>query len=176
MMGHLVKTEGFSSLFRSLPVTVLMNVPQAALFMTFYENLKSFIFPEGEVSMKGYFSCAGVSAGLSAVICNPLDMVKTRLQTQSEQGYWMTGCEKKAKCPNNKCTDLECCGDKKYCKKSSKNCKKPRYCSVKGTVKVIYEEEGFKGFMRGAGPRMMLFLPGAAVSWAAYEYIKSLIV
>jgi len=35
------------------------------------------------------------------------------------------------------------------------------------------QEEGFKGFFRGLGSRMLILAPSSAISWASYETIKS---
>jgi solute carrier family 25 iron transporter 28/37 len=169
MANHMISTEGVKSLYRSLPITVTMNIPQAALFMTIYENLKSYLFPDGNVGIMGYFACAGIAGGLSAGITTPMDVVKTRLQTQTEESnifskldhskIKFTGCKK----PECKVNDTEAC-------------REPRYCSVKKTVRLILEEDGALAFYRGVLPRMLLFLPGAAVSWSVYEHIKTLLV
>lgn len=86
MLQTVVRTEGAVSLYRSLPVTLVsciqsMNLPVSALFMTLYENIKSQVFPSGNVSLLGYFSCAGVSASMTAGLTTPIDVIKTRIQT-----------------------------------------------------------------------------------------------
>lgn len=126
-------------------------MPQAMLFMTFYENLKSQIFGTSNITTTGYFCCAGISAALAAGLTTPMDVIKTRLQTQRET------------CPI-------------YNKKlQSYDMKNPRYASVKNAISLIYLEDGIYGFIRGMAPRMMFVLPGAAVSWSVYEHVKSLL-
>lgn len=153
MTKQIIKNEGVISLYRSLPITMLMNIPQSALFMTFYENLKSTFFADGNVSIIGYCTCAGVAGSISAGITTPFDMIKTRLQTQHEESTLM-----KSKYSDNPNT---------Y--------KSHKYVSVYETYKYILEHEGYLGFYKGLGPRMMIFLPGAAISWSSYEYIKKLL-
>mmetsp|Transcript_18903 Transcript_18903/g.18907 ORF Transcript_18903/g.18907 Transcript_18903/m.18907 type:complete len:241 (+) Transcript_18903:177-899(+) len=154
MLKHVVGNEGIISLYRSLPITLIMNMPQAVLFMTFYENFKSQLYPDGNVSMYGFFTCAGVSAALAAGLTTPLDVIKTRLQTQRET------------CPS--------CGTKFM--QSQGNLSKPRYGNIQNAISLIYLEDGLRGFLRGMVPRMMFFLPGAAVSWSVYEHVKSLLL
>jgi solute carrier family 25 (mitochondrial iron transporter), member 28/37 len=159
MLRHILKTEGAIGLYRSLPITMLMNVPQAALFMTFYENLKSVLFRDGKISIAGYFSCAGVAGALSAGITTPMDVVKTRMQTQG-----LVSSVFSKECKETNCRPVQ--ADK---------CPSPRYCSVIGTAKLIWKENGALAFYRGLVPRMMMFLPGAAVSWSVYEHVKTLL-
>lgn len=157
-MSKLIKTEGSVSLYRSLPVTLVisnqfMNIPGSALFMTFNENMKSLIYGDKPISLTGYFMCAGLSGSLSAFCTTPLDVVKTRLQTQDEK-LIITGLNNDSIVSYNK---------------------KP-YSSIRETILQIFREEGMRGLWRGAVPRMMFFLPGAAVSWATYEHIKTLLI
>ena len=170
MLNHISKTEGIISLYRSLPITLIMNVPQAAFFMTIYENLKSLLFSDGKISMLGYFGCAGLAGAISSGVTTPMDVIKTRLQTQREQSPLYFTQNSEAILKFSGCTKPECQAIEEN------GCKKPRYCTARGTVKLIYEEGGFSAFFRGVVPRMLFVLPGAAVSWSAYEYIKSLLV
>ena len=157
MLRHLIKTEGVWSLYKSLPITILMNIPQSALFMTFYENLKSMLYPDGQVTMSGYFYCAGLAGSISAGLTTPFDVIKTRLQTQHEESKVLKREEPKSKSPLSQPQSTH------------------RYEGVRSTFDYIWITEGVSGFFRGLGPRMMIFLPGAAISWSSYEYIKKLL-
>lgn len=130
-----------------------MNIPGSALFVTFNENMKSLIFGDKPISLTGYFICAGFSGSLSAFCTTPLDVVKTRLQTQNEKLVIA-----------------------KLNKDSTVSYNKIPYNSIRETFLQIFREDGIRGLWRGAIPRMMFFLPGAAVSWATYEHIKTLLI
>ena len=41
-------------------------------------------------------------------------------------------------------------------------------------AKAIMREEGWRGFTRGATPRVLLCAPAVAISWTVYEGVKSL--
>ena len=168
-MKQIIRTEGAIGLFRSLPITLIMNVPQAALFMTIYENLKSQLFHDREVSITGYFGCAGLAGAISSGITTPMDVIKTRLQTQSEKSSLISKEKTQELLKHSGCSKPECLAQE------DKACVKPRYCTIRGTVRLILKEEGIMAFYRGLIPRMMFVLPGAAVSWTTYEYIKTLL-
>lgn len=78
-----MKEEGIKGLFRSYPLTVFMNIPFSAIVVCINENMKTWIKPwEKENPHFWYFVCAGIAGGSAGIITNPLDVVKTRLQTQ----------------------------------------------------------------------------------------------
>lgn len=80
---NIVNEEGIRALYRSYPVTVSMNIPFATTVVCANENLKTYIQPWNTTNPHfWYFVCAGISGGLAGLVTNPLDVVKTRLQTQ----------------------------------------------------------------------------------------------
>ncbi len=93
-----IRKEGYRALYRSLPVTLMMNVPYHGAVVGCNENLKILCKPKDK-SMKyaWYFFCAGISGTIAAIITNPLDVVKTRIQTQLHSYYQMKKCAKQEK-------------------------------------------------------------------------------
>jgi len=138
-----IKREGFRTLYASYPVTILMNVPFMAVHFATYDTLKTAL-----TSYCGHFDVpqeilAGGGAGaLGGLLSTPLDVIKTRIQTQNITcNYGKTaGCVSK----NN----------------GFKLCK------------IICREEGLRGFTRGASARVFYFMPSAAIVWTTYETIK----
>ena len=69
-------------LYRSYPVTVFMNLPFTSVVVCVNENMKTLVKPwQRDNPHAWYFVCAGVAGGLAGVFTNPMDVVKTRLQT-----------------------------------------------------------------------------------------------
>ena len=82
-MKDIIKNEGFKGLYRSYFLTVSMSVPFASCVVCINENLKTYVRPwEKHNSCLWYFGCAGLAGGFAGMITNPLDVVKTRIQTQ----------------------------------------------------------------------------------------------
>ncbi len=52
----------------------------------------------------------------------------------------------------------------------------PAYTGVWSTLTRIYNEEGFKGFMRGNGTNVIRMIPYSASQFAAYEQFKSILL
>ncbi len=49
-----------------------------------------------------------------------------------------------------------------------------KYHDVLSTMRTIHKEEGLSGFSKGMLPRAMLSSVSSALSWVAYEFIKSM--
>jgi solute carrier family 25 iron transporter 28/37 len=152
----LIRSEGFIGLYRSLPTTLFINAPYGAVFVALNEKLKDHSFfarPSNQYS--GIFAAAGLSAAGAALATHPLDVVKTRLQTQ----------------------DILC-----LCPNQSPSCslQQPpsavvKYPSFLQAVRTIFLEEGLAGFYRGLLPRTLLSIPSAATCWGVYESAKRIL-
>jgi len=123
--------------------TLVMNVPYSGVYFASYEFFKQSLLPEG-VEHSNIVNCAaGGGAGvISAALTNPLDVARTRLQTQSETTV------------------------------------KPgevKYRGMSHALRVLWQEEGSRGFRAGILPRMIFHSTSAAICWATYEYVKHLL-
>jgi solute carrier family 25 iron transporter 28/37 len=85
------RLEGLRAFWLSYPTTLVMNVPHHAAQFTLYEVAKSLLSgPLGVVvghsPMAVHFTAGALAGGLAAALTTPLDVAKTRLQTQTETG------------------------------------------------------------------------------------------
>lgn len=88
---HVYHNHGFSAFFAGYRATLLMNVPFTAVYFSGYESAKKFILDwrglrEHEFSATSHCIAGGLAGAAAAACTNPLDVVKTRLQTQGEVG------------------------------------------------------------------------------------------
>ena len=148
-LRNLTRTEGVQGFFRSLPTALAINAPYGAVFVAINERLKS--DTHECFSLFRHFLTAGISGSIACVVTHPLDVVKTRLQTQ----------------------DILCSGNS-FCKARSRSfpVKYPSFCLA---VKTILSEEGLTGFYRGLLPRTLLSIPATAICWGTYEAAKSMV-
>ena len=58
-----------------------MNVPFTAVHFSAYETAKKFLAAEDDEGLAVQLLAGGAAGGLSAAITNPLDVLKTRMQT-----------------------------------------------------------------------------------------------
>merc|ERR1719420_915217 len=161
---HMTANEGYVAFYRSVPITLAMNVPFGATFVACNENMKRFLrlADSGRPSetlrvLPWYFVSAGISGAVAALVTQPFDVIKTRLQTQDvlERCYKTEGCV--AGSVAEACTPDAL----------------PRYAGIGGALQVLYAEEGLRGFFRGAHMRMAVQIPSGALAWGTYEFIKN---
>jgi len=161
---QIIRTEGLSALFRSYPTTLAINAPYGAVLVAVNEKVKSLLIPEkqdGENDrsflLPRYFLSAGIGAACASMLTHPLDVIKTRLQTQD------CFCkEPPVTCPRRMATTA-----------ATTAIKAPKYTDFITSVRLINAEEGLRGFYRGLLPRAALSIPGAAMCWGTYESVKS---
>lgn len=80
--ASIFRREGLSAFFVSYPTTLFTNIPFAALNFGFYEYLSSILNPEN--TYNPYYHCVSgaIAGGIAAALTNPLDCIKTALQTR----------------------------------------------------------------------------------------------
>lgn len=152
---RIAQQEGLMAFYRSLPITLAMNIPFNAILVSVNENMKVWYIPMFGNKLSSYFVCAGVAGGIAAALTTPLDIIKTRLQTQEVTSSCL------------ECTEV--------CEKPAVPevvMEKVRYGGITSALRDIWATQGFQGLFRGTMPRVLFFMPGAAISWSTYEYMK----
>lgn len=87
-MRSISAEEGVISLWRSYPTTLLMNIPYAAVVVSANESFKKFLTPVfGPLNVTTYIISGALAGSLAAAATCPLDVLKTRLQTQGLSGW-----------------------------------------------------------------------------------------
>lgn len=146
-----MKTEGIGAFYLSFPTTVAMNLPYGCIMVAMNESIKKVINPSGGYNFTASMVAGCVAGGVAAIATTPLDVIKTRLQTQGLQS----------------CPSLEALHGSYTTVKSA-----PKYKNLFQTFTTIAKEEGYVTFMRGCIPRMLVSAPSVAISWTAYEIAK----
>ncbi|KAF9155963.1 hypothetical protein BG015_007870 [Linnemannia schmuckeri] len=159
------KQEGFRFLFRGYCATLMSTVPFFAAYFPAYEYSKVWVkgginyvrtmdfnsdketpFPPPELHQLIISSIAGCCASLAGVmISSPSDMVKTRIQT--EQRLQPTnGTGVKLPMPSLKWMDV---------------------------FMEIWKKEGFMKFFSGTKARAILAVPGGALNFVIFDFVRS---
>lgn len=148
----MVRQEGAAGLYRALPVTLATNLPYGAVMVTTNEYLRELLMKQTNATTLDVKTTllSGCGAGLvAAAVTTPLDRLKTRLQTQ---GLGMVvACDVAVACPKMEA---------------------PKYNGLGDAFRSIVQQEGYAGFLRGLGPRVLTHTPSVAISWTVYEAMK----
>ncbi len=81
--NRIYMSEGLSAFYRSFPMTLFMNIPFGCIMVSLNETFKNVLQPNPSKRTMGTFLLAGSGAGcVAAFLTTPLDVVKTKLQTQ----------------------------------------------------------------------------------------------
>ncbi|KAE9453423.1 hypothetical protein C3L33_14631, partial [Rhododendron williamsianum] len=84
----IVRTEGLKGIYRGLTITVLRDAPAHGIYFSTYEYMREKLHPgcrtSGQESFKTMLLAGGLAGVASWILSYPLDVVKTRLQAQSQ--------------------------------------------------------------------------------------------
>lgn len=80
--------EGMSALWRGLPPTLVMAVPNTMIYFTLYDQLKMMYgFIEGQENIWSPM-CAGITARTISITCiSPIEMIRTKMQAKKGFSY-----------------------------------------------------------------------------------------
>ncbi|XP_059292531.1 mitochondrial arginine transporter BAC2-like [Lycium ferocissimum] len=85
---RIFRREGWIGIYRALTVTVLRDAHSHGLYFWVYEYTKEKLLPgsrkNGQESFQTMLVAGGLAGAVSWISCYPLDVVKTRLQAQSQ--------------------------------------------------------------------------------------------
>lgn len=85
---RIFRQEGLRGIYRGLTITVLRDAHSHGLYFWVYEYTKEQLHPgcrkNGQESYQTMLVAGGLAGAVSWISCYPLDVVKTRLQAQSE--------------------------------------------------------------------------------------------
>jgi hypothetical protein len=173
----IARTEGFAALYSGYKATIVRDLPFSALQFAFYEQERRLAMhwagtPDIGLGME---ILTAVSAGGAAgVLTCPLDVVKTRTQTQvtpdnhssSSQASHMEKIAKSRK-PKGGQTRLIHSGPRTV----PNTVPTLDTSSIVTGLKVIYKTEGVAGCFRGVGPRFVWTGVQTGTMLVLYQYL-----
>lgn len=167
----IIRLEGFSALFYGYKATIFRDLPFSALQFTFYEQGQTWARQwkrSRDIGLPLELLTGAAAGGLAGVITCPLDVVKTRIQTQVNPSsqpaekqtipHRSTPLQTQLQ-PNTGSPSKQ---QKRLISTSSPSTHTPRpgsinldTSSVVTGLKLIYKTEGVAGWFRGVGPRFV---------------------
>ena len=147
------------------------------IMVTVNEGVREYLNSgRNQVSLFSSMVAGSLAGAIAAALTNPLDVIKTRLQTQHLEPISFAATQIPAECApvvnvhisSASGTSMTTTADPA----AASILQNPRLNGAFQAAKRIVSEEGFRGFQKGIGPRMLVHAPAVAVSWTAYEAVK----
>ncbi|KAJ5698360.1 hypothetical protein N7462_000365 [Penicillium macrosclerotiorum] len=194
----IVRQEGFSALFHGYKATIFRDLPFSALQFAFYEqerNIAKDWVGQRDIGLSLEVLTAATAGGMAGVITCPLDVVKTRIQTQRNTTLNPSGSGS----PGSKHTGdhhvpkesprPHAPGSPQSHASSSRAHSRPISTSSPSTsvpppgaprldtssvftgLRMIYRTEGLAGWFRGVGPRGVWTSIQSGTMLVLYQYL-----
>jgi solute carrier family 25 iron transporter 28/37 len=113
-ISTIAKNEGILSFYVSFPTTLLMNIPYGAIVVAVNESAKKVLNPSGQYNLSASLLAGSIAGGVAAAFTTPLDVIKTRIQTQE-----MIPCIDRSTVLNNNLGVAGCIEKRTYAPSSS---------------------------------------------------------
>jgi len=169
----IIRQEGFSALFHGYKATIWRDLPFSAIQFACYEQEQKWAkqwVGGRDIGLGLEVLTASTAGGMAGVITCPLDVVKTRIQTQinPHQGTPLVASARPSN-PQKQSAHLSVPGgtvtpsqQKRFISTSSPSTTVPKSGSVQldtssvvTGLRLIYKTEGIAGCFRGVGPRFV---------------------
>jgi hypothetical protein len=171
----IVRYEGVSALFHGYKATLYRDLPFSALQFMFYEQglswARQWRRKRKDIGWQLELVTGAVAGGLAGFLTTPLDVVKTRLQTQLHpfaQSFTESGPETRqpggasVRMVRQMADSSKVAEQRRLISTSSPSTHTPRpgavaldTSSVYTGLKMIWRTEGMNGLFRGVGPRLV---------------------
>lgn len=170
----LVRTSGASALFRSLPTTLAMNVPYGSVSVAANEWFKKRWRTDRGLPVSTLLLSGGLAGAIASFVTTPLDVVKTRLQTQglfANLPSFNLRQKVRSKTLQRQHRHHERLVAQHF---STRVPAPPKYHGFLDAATDIWRHEGPRGFFRGATVRALAQAPSVAIVWTTYELLVAL--
>ncbi|EUC46047.1 hypothetical protein COCMIDRAFT_93821 [Bipolaris oryzae ATCC 44560] len=168
----IARTEGYSALFHGYKATLWRDLPFSALQFAFYEEERGWAkkyMGTNNIGLPLEIATAATAGGMAGVITTPLDVVKTRIQTQHNGPSSASPAAPKISLspasatkhapPTQSVTPRSTTQSRPISTSSPSTTLKAHGAATLDTssvitgLKIIYKTEGVAGWFRGVGPR-----------------------
>ena len=183
----IIRAEGFAALFSGYKATIFRDLPFSALQFAFYEQEQRYAkdwVGSRDIGLGLEILTATTAGGMAGVMTCPLDVVKTRIQTQRSPEQLNATKPSEPTVKNNP-RQHPVSGSTSSSRTQSRlistsspstSTVKPgapvlHTSSVTTGLKLIYETEGLIGWFRGVGPRFLWTSVQSGTMLVLYQFL-----
>lgn len=171
----LVANGGAPALYRSLPTTLAMNVPYGSVSVAANEWFKKRWRTDRGLPVSSLLLSGGLAGAIASFVTTPLDVVKTRLQTQGLFAHLPRPDFSLRRDVRRKILQRQHRHHERVAAHYSTRAPAPlKYRGFVDAATDIWRSEGPKGFFRGATVRAVAQAPSVAIVWTTYELLVTL--
>lgn len=189
----IIHQEGFSALFHGYKATIFRDLPFSALQFAFYEQEQTMAkewVGKRDIGLGLEIATAATAGGMAGVITCPLDVVKTRIQTQQNPPEITSGSSgakhshdhapkesPRPHAPGSSHSQASRAHSRPISTSSPSTSVPPPgtprldTSSVFTGLKMIYRTEGIAGWFRGVGPRGVWTSIQSGTMLVMYQYL-----
>ncbi|KAI5821336.1 mitochondrial carrier domain-containing protein [Pyronema omphalodes] len=175
----IVRVEGPAALFYGYKATIMRDLPFSALQFAFYEEFRKWAinWKGPEIGLGLEIGTGAMAGGLAGIITCPLDVVKTRLQTQVRTGTKPSTASTAATIsPQTRSFSTAAILKTSISSPSTTpppapDALKLQTSSVILGLRLIYQTEGIAGWFRGVGPRAVWTSVQSGIMLVMYQSI-----
>jgi len=175
----IVRLEGFGALFSGYKATIFRDLPFSALQFAFYEQEQKIAREwagKRDIGLGLEVVTATSAGGMAGVLTCPLDVVKTRIQTQRNPD--LPPSQREGGSTNKHVTKLSptpSANQSRHLHAGPRTVKPGTPAldtsSVLTGLKIIYKTEGVAGWFRGVGPRFVWTSVQSGTMLVLYQFL-----
>ncbi|KAA8904534.1 mitochondrial carrier domain-containing protein [Sphaerosporella brunnea] len=178
----IVRVEGPAALFYGYKATIMRDLPFSALQFAFYEQFrkwaKVYKGPGNDLGLPLEIATGAMGGGLAGIITCPLDVVKTRLQTQVRTTPSSPSPSSPAATLHQQSRGFHTSAHLSTSISSPSTAPPPKAGAMKlhtssvfMGLRLIYRTEGIVGWFRGVGPRAVWTSVQSGIMLVLYQSI-----
>jgi hypothetical protein len=171
----LVTKEGPQTLFFGYKATLCRDLPFSALQFAFYEKFREYAFrlsgsEQKDMNISLELSTGAAAGGLAGTLTTPLDVIKTRIQTQNPETHRSNTAQTASSAlPTTAASSSSSSVPTHQSKRKTPNISSKKNYTIPSTAKpamlntssifkgisLVYKTEGIVGLFSGVGPRFV---------------------
>ncbi|KAJ8607161.1 hypothetical protein CTAYLR_007326 [Chrysophaeum taylorii] len=157
-----------ATLYRSFPTTLAMNAPYNCVSVATNEALKDrWRRPGKDLPISTLLLSGGLAGAVASFATAPLDVVKTRLQTQGLARPVLNNVHRWHRQHRRLAFAAH------HTKHHLSTASTIKYRGFLDAATSIWRAEGLRGFFRGAAVRALMQAPSVAIVWTTYEFMTA---